>query len=359
MIFPMRLLPPGHTFGLTPFAWLAYLGFFLVYPFLADSTTTEWALMFVGVAIFLALYFRAYWVSGARLLAIVAAITLLGIMYAPINAGASAFFIYASAFAAETGPPRRAMVVIGAIVAASLIEAGWLDLPPWFWIPAAVISIVVGGVNIHWAEQRRVSARLRAVQDEMAAVAERDRIARDLHDLLGHNLSMIVLKSELATKLFERQPDRAKDEIAQVETISRETLSRVREAVTGFTSRDLDQEVAALKQNLESAGIRTRTDVQELSLTRTSETVAALFLREASTNIIRHSGARRAWIEIAQTDGLCRIVIGDDGRGGIREEGFGMRGMRARVEALGGVLELDSSSGTTLVATIPGGVHTP
>lgn len=351
--FIMSLLPPGNKLGWTPYAWLVYLGFFLMYPIVGNVSSRVWLTTVVGVVIFLTLYFRAFWAGTAELLLIIAAITALGVIFAPSNPGASSFFIYAAAFACETGQPRRALAVIGLIVGVCLVESWLLDLPPWFWIPATVIGVVVGGVNIHWTERRRAEAHLRRIRNEMAAVAERERIARDLHDLLGHNLSMITLKTELASKLFERDPEKARMEIREVEAISRETLGRVREAVTGFRSRGLREEAEMVKQNLASAGIETELTIDPPTLGQAGENVVALFLREAGTNIIRHAGAKKAWIEIAQSDGRCEIEVRDDGRGEVREEGFGIRGMRTRIEAIGGTLDVASENGTTVHASIP------
>lgn len=346
-------MPPGHTYGWNPYVWLVYLGFFLLYPILRGDSLSQWLVTVVGVILFLGLYFRAFWTGGDELLLIIGGMTVMGLIYAPLNAGASAFFIYAAAFACDVGSSRRAFLVIVTIVAVVLVETWVLDLPPWFWIPATVFSFVVGGTNIHWADRRRAGERLRKVQGEMAAIAERDRIARDLHDLLGHNLSMIILKTELASKLFDRDRDRARAEIEQVESISRETLGRVREAVAGFRSQGLPNEVEFVRSNLESAGITTSVTMDAPLLSPAIENVAALFLREACTNIIRHSRAKHAWIEIEQDDGTCRLAIRDDGRGKIEREGFGIGGMRARIEAVGGSLDLENCDGTVLRATVP------
>lgn len=346
-------MPAGHTYGWMPYVWLVYLGFYLVYPLIGQPSPAEVALTVVGLVLFLVLYFRAFWAKGHELLAIIAAMTLLGAIYAPFNAGSSAFFIYAAAFACETGSASRAMAVLATITAVVLGEAWLLDLPPWFWIPASVIGLVVGSANIHWAERRRAEKRLQEFQKEMAAVNERDRIARDLHDLLGHNLSMIILKSELASKLFDRDPDRARKEIEQVETVSRETLGRIREAVTGFRSKGLAAEAEMVRANLEGAGIETRARVDAPVISVTNENVAALFLREACTNIIRHSRAKHAWIEVDRWNESCRLSVRDDGRGNIEREGFGITTMRARLEAVGGSLDLVSDHGTVLTATVP------
>ena len=121
-----------------------------------------------------------------------------------------------------------------------MVEAWWLGWPVRVWLAPLVVGAAIGGANIHFAEVRRKDANLRVAHqavEEMARIAERERIGRDLHDLLGHTLSVIVLKSELAIKLAERDPARAVREIRDVERISRDALAEVRKAVRGYRVR--------------------------------------------------------------------------------------------------------------------------
>ena len=133
-----------------------------------------------------------------------------------------------------------------------------MSLSPSFWVPATVISILVGGSNIHFCEMRRKDRALikaHEAAEHLATIAERERIARDLHDLLGHTLSVIVLKSELASKLADRDPTRAIREIRDVERISRDALAEVRQAVHGYRGERLDEEVATARRALDAAGV--------------------------------------------------------------------------------------------------------
>ena len=135
--------------------------------------------------------------------------------------------------------------------------------------------------------------------EHLAKVAERERIARDLHDLLGHTLSLITLKAELARKLVDRDPQRAKQEMLDVEQTSRAALADVREAISGYRGEGLAAELIRARKTLETAGISVDSDIAELPLTPAQETVLALALREAMTNVVRHAQARRCSVQLA------------------------------------------------------------
>jgi two-component system sensor histidine kinase DesK len=189
--------------------------------------------------------------------------------------------------------------------------------------------------------------------EHLAKVAERERIARDLHDVLGHTLSVIVLKSELASKLAERDPARAVQEIKDVERISREALAQVRSTVRGYHSLSLHAEAEQATATLKAAGVKVECSFALANIPASHEGVLALALREAVTNVIRHAKANCCALRLRPVDGGCELEIKDDGCGRMSPEGIGLTGMRHRVEALGGKLERDVNSGTRLVITLP------
>jgi len=352
----MRLLPRDRELGWTPYGWLVYLLTFLVYPFLEHASFAKWALTILGVCAFLPLYFWAYWLQGRKRLWAAGGILALGCLYAPSNPSASVFFVYAAGFIGESAKPRIAYRYLGVLLAIIAVEAWMLRLSPTFWIVALVLSALLGAVYIHYAQQRAISQRLKLAQDEvehLAKVAERERIARDLHDLLGHTLSVIVLKSELASKVAETDPARATAEIRDVERISREALAQVRTAIRGYRTVGLESEFSRAKETLATAGIRVESALERVSLSPAQESVLALALREGVTNIIRHAQASSCRIRLSATGGGCELEISDDGRGGASPGGGGLSGMRERVEALGGALEIDGSHGTTLRVRLP------
>jgi two-component system, NarL family, sensor histidine kinase DesK len=202
-----------------------------------------------------------------------------------------------------------------------------------------------------------MNRKLRKANEEiehLAKLAERERIARDLHDVLGHTLSVITLKSELAGKLMERDPQRAAKEIGEVEQISRQALSEVRDAIRGYRAQGLASELALAKSTLETAGVSVQCDAATtVKLPAMQESVLSLAVREAVTNVVRHAQARTCRLRVEQHNGSCRLEIHDDGCGSSNGEGNGLRGMRERVEMLGGTLDRSTESGTTLTITLP------
>ena len=353
----MRLLPRNKDLGWTPYAWLIYLVSVPFYGYASGQrSSTFWALNFLGMAVFLVLYFRGYWLKDKRLLWIIGAICLVGVVYSPTNPGASVYFIYAASFAPPAGEPKQAVRIVGLILLLIGLETWVFHLTPYFWIPAVVFGTLVGAINIHYAERARDTKKLLMAQEEvehLAKIAERERIARDLHDVLGHTLSVIILKSELAAKLAEKDPTRAAQEIRDVERISRDALSQVRSTVRGYQSQGLMAEVEQAKTALSAAGVEARCEFETPKLPAAQESVLALALREAVTNVIRHAKASSCYLALRQENGRCCLQIKDDGCGGLSAEGVGLSGMRQRVESLGGQLKREVSSGTCLTITLP------
>src|SRR5690606_23327137 len=171
---------------------------------------------------------------------------------------------------------------------------------PYVAITAAVGAMVLSGTAYARVDALR-NAQLRLSQEEvqrLARSAERERIGRDLHDLLGHTLSLVAMKSELALKLFERDPAQARRQMAGVERIPRDALVQVRRAVSGIRAAGIETELAGARLGLLSAGVRLDYRLQPLSLPVETETVLALAVREAVTNVMRHASASRVEVEL-------------------------------------------------------------
>jgi two-component system sensor histidine kinase DesK len=350
------LLPDDPEIGWTPYAWLIYLAGFWLQPAMRGALAAEWAATAAATAAFLVLYFRGYWSGNAGLLGCAAGIAVIGALFSTVNVGANVFFIYAASFLGQLTPVRRAVGALVGLLAVLAALSYTLRLDPWFWLPAAVFSALIGGINLHHREASRANAKLRLAQEEverLAKTAERERIARDLHDLLGHTLSLITLKSELAGKLIGPDPERAGREIREVERISREALREVRSAVAGYRSAGVPEELERARLALEAADVRLEYFAAPVDLQPAQETVLALALREAVTNVIRHAAARTCRVVLEQTAGEIRLEVRDDGRGGSAPEGIGLASMRERVEALGGRLERPAGTGTSLRIVLP------
>jgi two-component system sensor histidine kinase DesK len=337
---------------------LAYFGFFWLQPIFEHTSRKQWVLTALGTVVFLTLYLGVLWTerkpwqfTGLGVMVVV------GALYAPYNSGASCFFIFAAALLPYVVDTEAGVLgLIGVIVAVAGLETWLLHLSGWFAFYAAGLSVIVGGTNIYFAQRTRMYHRLKKANEEiehLAKVAERERIARDLHDVLGHTLSVIILKSELAGKLIDRDPQRAKAEIADVERTSREALSEVRTTIRGYQGYSLEAEIKQARATLETAGVKVKSESAEVPLTPVQESVVALVVREAVTNVVRHAGARNCLLRLTPVNGTCRFEIQDDGRGGSTLEGNGLRGMRERIEALGGTLQRETNSGTRLTIEFP------
>lgn len=347
--------------GWVRYAWLVYL-FMLVWQPLFDPHYGQTALIvtLASVAVFLPLYLRGYDARGKPLIAYALAIGLLGLITTPFNFGAAVYFVYASAAVGDLEPVFLAQRLVG-LFTLMAVGAAFLTGAPWpnnllYFLPTIFFVIFTGVLNIYSAERRRNLERLEAAREEnqrLAVIAERERIARDLHDVLGHTLSLIVLKAELARKLSEKAPDRAAREMAEVERVAREALAQVREVVRGYRG-GLADELKQAKVALESAGIQVQMPDALPALPPAYEGGLALVLREAVTNVIRHSGASRVQIRLEALPDGVRLSVEDNGRGlGAGAEGNGILGMQQRVGALGGTLLFEEGPGTRLHVVLP------
>lgn len=348
----------GHR--IFDFIWLVYSIFFIVLP-LQQHSLKAWLEFSAAYACFLALYAGMVFASSRRIqLLLLLGLVVLGIVYFPVNSGACGMFIYVAAFVPFIAESLAVSVATIASVCGIMVVEGWLlHLTPWSWLVCAFIAISVGAGNMMAAQRMRAGMKLGRAYEEMAhlaKVAERERIARDLHDVLGHTLSVVVLKSELAGKLMDRDPERARREIGEVETIARKALTEVREAISGYRSEGLAAEIEQARKTLDAAGVTLECEAEPPQVPATAETVLSLILREAVTNIVRHANASHCRLAFHANGSGVSLAIEDNGRGGIREEGNGLRGMRERAGSLGGRFNIEPGPGTRLVIDIPSGL---
>lgn len=353
----MELVPKDREHGWVPYVWLVFLGFFIIPAFVDHTTVKDWIITAAAVCVFLPLYFRLFWTGRPWNYVLIAAICTIGLALGHVNQGSSVFIIYAASFIPWAVPrPRWAVVGLLALLTALAIDAVFFHAPIGFWLTSMIVSIGVGFSNTYFAEKNRANVKLRMAQEEiehLAKVAERERIARDLHDVLGHTLTLISVKSTLAAKLLDKDLDKARMEIADIEKVSREAIAEIRSTVRGHSTYKLAEEVKRAAVALESAGVAVKTEMTEIPISAAQESVAALIMREAVTNVVRHAQAQRCVLRVARNNGNCVLEVQDDGRGGSHAEGNGLRGMRERVEALGGSFLRDTSSGTKLHFEFP------
>ncbi len=352
----MRLVPKNNGMGWASYAMLVYLGFFLIDPVMGHAGLATWAWTGLGLLLFLTLYFSLFWTCGWKTVACAFGVVALGVAYMPFNDGASCFFIYGASFLAFQVSERRAFQFVAGVTSILAVELYLLHKPPVSYFVDLSLTAAIGAMNIYFSQRGREHKKLIRAQEEiehLAKIAERERISRDLHDVLGHTLSVIILKSELASKLVDGNPARARAEMVDVEQTARTALAEVRLAIGGYRSNGLVAELAQARATLETAGITVECEQTAVILPATQESVLALAVREAVTNVVRHAQAARCRLELQATDGVCRLSIQDDGLGGFQTEGNGLQGMRERVEAVGGTLRRETRGGTRLQITIP------
>jgi two-component system sensor histidine kinase DesK len=347
--------------------WSAWV---FITPVFGGGYSWKWlGLTLLSYPVFLLLYAKV--LLAPRRTAWRYAVAMIGLSMAMLSwypSGIS-YFVFGCVMLRTSGPrPMLRYLLQLAALNAIFLTVAWMLGYPWqayVWLP--LMTLIIGViVNVERATQEKDVA-LKLSHDEvrrLAATAERERIGRDLHDLLGHTLPLITLKLELSRKLFERDPAGSRRELEEAERVARHALAEVRSAVTGIRSTDLAAELASARLMLESSQVHFEYDGPPEALPPEIERGLALLLREAVTNIARHAQASRVKVEFVREPRVVQVCVADDGRGGIDGDGNGLAGMRDRVRALGGTLSIESprGKGTRLLVRVPlpaAGMFTP
>lgn len=320
---------------------------FLVFPITA-MINSDYTLVWRALGVFLLLAFAAIYIHGfirfnacdtwqevIRVgVAHLILLTLLAATMVPLlGLGAMSMLPYIVALGMFSLPLRWSLVlatlgVLGPIVL-SLLFGVFPDIA-YFSLIVAMVAVATGLVRFFEVGQERHQVHTA----ELALATERDRVARDVHDVLGHSLTVVTVKAELAERLVDVDPERARAELAEIQSLSRTALAEIRATVAGLRVARLADEVAAARTALAGADIRAELPEDLDVVDPRHRVLLAWALREAVTNVVRHSGARTCTVDLDTT----RLRVVDDGRGGVRKEGNGLRGIRERVSAAGGTL---------------------
>jgi two-component system sensor histidine kinase DesK len=345
-------------------AWLVCLFFPLVSLVQEPVSPFQFALGLFALSFFAASYTWLMWphpasqeirartrprIALALLVVLTLEVTAFSLVYGPSWLW---LFIGVSAIAGRLLPMRAAFAVVVLFTLLPLlitvVISGGVAGVDWWWLIA--LMLLVRGLGLDMIGISRMGGAIRdlhAARRELARLAvieERERLSRDLHDLLGQTLSMITLKSELARQLVTEDPDRCAQEIFEIERVARNSLREVREAVAGYRQPTLASELEGARQLLEAAGIDAQIVPLKEALPPMVDATLAWTVREGVTNVIRHSRARQCRIQLTHRNGTIGVEVISDG--GCQEKaasaarpGLGIAGLRERVCRLGGDLE--------------------
>jgi two-component system sensor histidine kinase DesK len=288
-----------------------------------------------------------------------AAFALLGVGLAGAYAGGPEGWLVLFLYVAAAGAVAFVRTAwgfgwVGGSVAAVLVIGVAHRLPAGDTAQMALITVLAGTLTLAFARTARLVEELRRTQRELARTAveqERLRFARDLHDLLGHTLSLVVVKAEVVRRLAPTDPQRVVAEATDIERIGRTALAEVREAVTGYRERSFGRELDSVRMALADLGITVSVQGAERPLGVEADDAFGWVLREGVTNVVRHSRASRCDIEVTTDADEAVLTIRDDGVGGRPQLGNGLRGLTERLAQAGGTLHVGPAHGGGLLLT--------
>ncbi|CDO04566.1 Sensor histidine kinase DesK [Oceanobacillus picturae] len=358
---------PKNT-GLSAFAWLVFC--LLPFYFIFRSTSlVETLLGIVLILLFFATYRLSFIKKGWTVyvsVSIEMAISIGMILYFG--------YVYFSLFLAfyigniESKAGFLVLYIVNLVTTVSAVSVGFLMQSPQFiaqtpFIVISIVGVILLPLTLNSRNKReRLERKLEDANKKISRlmiIEERQRIARDLHDTLGQKLSLIGLKSDLAGKIIERDPETAKKEVEDINQTARMALKEVREMVSDMKNAKLKDEVIHARHILEAAGISFQFNREDTKneLPLLVENVLGMCLKEAVTNVVKHSKATVCQVEISNTPSEQVLIIQDNGIGAIEtgevKIGNGLQGIRERLDFVNGNLSIDTANGTTLTIKIP------
>lgn len=352
----------GTTDPYERYGWLLWATWliFLAYPATAAfqaPTTLQTVGGLVGTGVFGLVYVMSFLGFGGKgpladraAPILLAALVVVVVATAPaIGLGVLSFMPFLQSFGVFVLPRPINWWWTGLVVVTTFVlPLVFGQTSEWLFLLFIVTAVSFGtGAGRLMADQGESHGHVR---DELTITAERDRVARDVHDVLGHTLTVVSVKAQLAERMVDLDPARARAELVEIQALTRQALAEVRATVGGLRAAGLDDEVAAAAVALRAAGIEADLPTSTALLDPRRRTVAAWVLREAVTNVVRHSGAQRCVVLLEES----RLVVHDDGTCGDQIiEGNGLRGLGERVAGAGGRLRVGAApqGGTELEVT--------
>lgn len=362
--------PSGPPYIFT-FVWLFYLAF-PIYNFLSRPIG-ELVEGLALLTVFVALYIYSFRRPAGRLYSVLGQLVIISIFCFRYDASFIYFVFYPSPLVGML-PTKKQMAISFTAIVTLFIAVGWhfklyLDSDTLIQlVPAMLVMLALPFAIRVGHKSRELRQKLNLANEEIARLSkneERQRISRDLHDTLGHTLSLITLKSELAEKLVTRNPQRAIQEVKDIQATSRAALKQVRELVSGMNVVTIRDELDHAKQILTAAGIEleTKSMLEGEIPTPLIDNILGMCLRESVTNVVKHSHARTCKVELLEQQGSLQLIVTDDGYGADNARnplnssvsGNGLKGMRDRLKLIEGEMKVESAAhvGTCLLFTVP------
>lgn len=339
-----------------PWPWLAYLATYGIPWLWVPPDTGQLILSAVALAVLLAVYIRSFQLAGRMLAGSIAIMVAIGVALLPVGGGWSILAVYPAMQAARLRPRRLAIWAIPLCILAFLVAGLVSRQPLIWWLPSLIMPALIGGAALSREAFYDRTRALLATQEEvrrLAGIAERERMARDVHDVIGRTLTLVALKADLVERLAVRDGEAASKEARSIGEQARVGFAEIRAALEGRAGGSLEGEMAASIAALEAAKVHAEAHGDWGAVPSDAGAILAMTLREAVTNVIRHAGAKRCTIGLECDAGMLALTVADDGTSGVIEEGNGLTGMRQRLMAAGGELVVRTGAGTTLVASVP------
>lgn len=353
----------GPLFLERTWLWLIFSIYYFVPFFYSPLSWSFQGILILAYGIFVLLFLLAaghcMQPRGPAFKVAVIGLILLGFIVTPISAGSSStFFTYASFLLGFVLPLRRLIPTIGSLLLLVTLFYFYLgNHASYFFIPIMAGTITIGTWG--YLEQMRMKAHRQELKSNeemksLATIAERERIARDLHDLLGHTLSSIAVTAELAEKLLKHHREaEALEHIKALHKVAREGLGLVRQTVSGYKHRGLQGEVLRLCDTLRTRGFMVMVEGRIPELDARSETIAILTLTELTTNVLRHSQGTHCTLSFSSADEQTEIVFSDNGKIKELQPGNGLRGIQERLQSIGAQLIIDTAQHTCFRFILP------
>lgn len=338
--------------------WLVFSLYYFVPVYYMPFTPLAQMLLVGVYCVFVALYLWGISAKPEQVWKPVLAIVLLAFAITPYTPGSSTFFSYLGFLVGFTYRTKIWLLITGLLVATIIAMHYQFNYPfPFFAFPALSGLATIGIIG--YVEKMRMEARISQQKshqeiEQLAVIAERERIARDLHDILGHTLSSIALKAELAEKLLaQEKTEQAQQHLSELHQIARNSLSLVRQTVSGYKHRGLSGEVMELCEKLRQNGfvVDLNGDIPQLS--PRAETALILALTELTTNVLRHSNGNYCQIEFQQICDKIVVRMHDNGEVKALIPGNGLQGIQERLNALTGNLQSSINKGCEFVISLP------